>query len=107
MPSNLTHTDIAFAKVLVALGALVGAGVAVYFSKVAYAFACDGPDPCRGFSDPVKMRTFAWIVLGGVLVSILLARFRRRTAAILTTVMTAVAFLIWLSLFIYIIEGEL
>ena len=85
----------------------MGAGVAVFFSEVAFAFACDGPDPCQAFSDPMKMRAFAWLMLGGVVVSVVLARVRQRTAAAVAGVLTSLVFVVWLSLFVYIVEGKL
>lgn len=107
MAGPFTPTDKLVARVLVAIGALVGAAVGVVITEIAFAFACDVPEGCEGLSDPIKMRVLAWVMAASVLVSIVLALLKQRTATIAAVLVTTVFFVIWLSLFVYIIDGDL
>ena len=88
------------------LAALGGAAVLVFFTEVAFAFACDA-EPCSASSDPMKMRALAWITLGGVLVSLVLAGRRRRAGLVISASLTAISFLLWLAAFTFVVEGDL
>jgi hypothetical protein len=94
-------------RVVVGLVALAGAAVIVFFSEVAFAFACGEGEPCEGLSDPMKMRILAWLTLATTVLTVVLAWVRVRTATLAAGAVTAVAFFAWLSLFVYVGEGDL
>lgn len=91
-------------KILVALFALFGAAAVVTYTEIAYGFACEG-DSCSVASAPTIMRILAWIALGGPVVAIVLAR-RHATAARASLLIAVVAFLVWIPLFVYVVEGD-
>jgi hypothetical protein len=78
MPNNFTDTDKLVAKVLVAIGALIGIGVAVFFSEVVFAYSCEAPDTCERLSDPVKTRVSVWLLAIAIFLAILFALFGQR-----------------------------
>jgi hypothetical protein len=91
-------------RLIVALLALAGAIGVVVISEIAFAFTCGERDPCDAVSAPTGMRALAWVTLGGVAVSVIAARLKPVVAPIAIG-LVILAFLTWIVLFVFVVEG--
>lgn len=92
---------------LAALVTLAGAVFVVLITEVAVAFSCEEGESCDALSDPMAMRAMAWITFAGVVATSALVLLRIRWATAASLALTGMSFVIWLSLFVYVVEGSL
>lgn len=86
-------------RVVLAISALGGCALMIFFGEYAWALACEDNE-CTASSGAGVMRAAAWVALASVIAAVVLDRLHVWWAVAAAAAVAVVAFVLWLLLFL-------